>query len=155
MPKIVFALAAVAALCAEATQFTVRTDPYWNAFKARFHKTYESQAEEAERYQIFLENMKEAASFNAEGGDAQFGMTGVSDMRLAELTGTPSTLLERRPRDFVNSFNRTVRNEDLPESFDARDRGWVNPVVDQGGCGSCWTFASVAALTFVILIISF
>jgi len=141
------ALAAVAALCAEAAQFTTRTDPYWNAFKARFHKTYESEAEETERYHIFLENMQKAAEYNSEDPDAQYGMTGVSDMRTSELLDPPSMLMQRPPRDLVNNFNRTVRDEDLPESFDARDRGWVNPVVNQGGCGSCWTFASIAALT--------
>lgn len=34
----------------------------------------------------------------------------------------------------------------VPESYDLRTTGVVNPVEDQGGCGSCWAFAASATL---------
>ena len=34
----------------------------------------------------------------------------------------------------------------LPERFDLRDVNGVTPVRDQGYCGSCWTFATMASL---------
>lgn len=31
---------------------------------------------------------------------------------------------------------------DLPATFDWRTQNIVSPVMDQGGCGSCWTFST-------------
>ncbi|MFO8129355.1 MAG: C1 family peptidase [Bacteroidales bacterium] len=40
----------------------------------------------------------------------------------------------------------TNSKQDFPQYYDLRTYGWVTPVKDQGNCGSCWAFASMAAV---------
>jgi C1A family cysteine protease len=39
-----------------------------------------------------------------------------------------------------------------PATYDARTAGWVTPVVDQGGCGSCVAFGTTAAVEAAVRI---
>ena len=54
----------------------------------------------------------------------------------------------------INSFviiNNTISYDELPESFDLRDYGWITPVKDQGFMGACWAFGNMAALESALL----
>jgi len=39
-----------------------------------------------------------------------------------------------------------TKSADIPDSWDWREHGAVNPVHNQGRCGSCWAFGSTAAV---------
>lgn len=64
-------------------------------------------------------------------------------LRLEETTSEPAEWL------FVSDGTT------LPESFDWRDQGAVTPIRDQGQCGSCWAFATVAAFESAAIIDGF
>ncbi|OHS95824.1 Cathepsin L1 [Tritrichomonas foetus] len=38
------------------------------------------------------------------------------------------------------------KNVVIPESLDFRERGVVNEIQNQGGCGSCWAFSAIGAM---------
>lgn len=41
--------------------------------------------------------------------------------------------------------------EAIPERWDSREKGWVSPVKNQGNYGTCWSFATMAALETAFL----
>jgi len=47
--------------------------------------------------------------------------------------------------------SRRLRAETLPARWDAREQGWVTPIRNQGGYGTCWTFSTMAALETAFL----
>lgn len=56
------------------------------------------------------------------------------------------TRKERGHRDHEQRHHVPKNLTGSPSPIDWRDHGCVNPVQDQGQCGSCWAFASVQAM---------
>jgi len=68
-----------------------------------------------------------------------------SDIEKQRLVGT---ILEGTNRDAKGKGQFVA----LPTSFDWRSQNIVTSIKDQGNCGGCWAFASVAALESLLLI---
>lgn len=63
--------------------------------------------------------------------------------------GGPGSVLANPPRPAPATPEQTARVSLLPDNFDWRDvkgENYVAPVRDQGSCGSCFSFASMAQI---------
>lgn len=114
-------------------------------------------AEHEDRFQVFVENVKYIDSVNKKNLKYTLGLNQFSDMsndefaaqRLNPLMREESRGVKRRSGSLMhpNSNGSFVDIKDyLPASIDWSQTGAVNPVRDQGSCGSCWAIACVEAV---------
>lgn len=130
---VALALVALAA-SADSTSFA--------AFKEQYGKIYGSSEEEAYRAAVFDRNMLRAAEQQRANPNARFGATPYSDMTEAEFKAFHSADAKGQPKRARNEAPPLPR-ANTPSQVDWRTKGAVTPVVQQGGCGSCWAFSTV------------
>eukprot|EP00727_Mastigamoeba_balamuthi_P012542 m51a1_g7910 putative cysteine proteinase (474) ;mRNA; r:174534-177477 len=122
---------------------------------ARTHGKVYTADEHSHRLGVFLSNEQIVAQLNQKHqGRATFAMNHFGDLTANEFLSLMAG--SRVPEDVSASVpNETVREARhvsgrsvvaAPDSVDWRVEGAVNPVLQQGGCGSCYTFASTAAI---------
>lgn len=119
---------------------------------AKHGKAYNSLGEKDKRFEIFKDNLKFVDEHNSENRTYKVGMNRFADLTNEEYRsrylGTRTDAKRRFVKSKVGLSRRyAVRgDEESPESVDWRTKGAVAPIKDQGDCGSCWAFSTVAAV---------
>ncbi|RYY33383.1 hypothetical protein EON62_04280, partial [archaeon] len=145
-----------------------KEDPAFTAFMEQYGKVYVNDEELANRQSIFTKNRRLIAAHNkkasASGRSLRLAMNPLGD-------ATPEERFMRMGRDRTGKSVRATRLadarltgesvsngatgvhpapatlKDLPQSLDWRGLGAVEPVQDQGICGSCWSHGATAAIS--------
>ena len=117
---------------------------YFQKFINKYNKKYSSMNEYLSRYNTFRQNLLQLTKNNLLS--QQSGITKFSDMTPQEFARTYLTL-NFNSLAYLNSNPVQVKvTNEAPDAFDWRDKGVVSAVKDQGSCGSCWAFSTVANL---------
>jgi len=141
---------ALLGLCAASTVF--------DEYLKKHGKHYEG-AEYQRRQTIFQQNVRDLAKQRAQaiqlGEKPWMGVNEFSDMTRAEFLQSGRVMKNRLQADAksclangvtVDRAKLNLALQAVPATWDWRTKGVVNPVQNQGQCGSCWTFSTIAVI---------
>ncbi|CAA0807502.1 Cysteine proteinase RD21a [Striga hermonthica] len=130
----------------------------YESWLVKHGKAYNALDEKERRFEIFKDNLRFVEEHNSVDRPYKVGLNRFADLtneeyrsmfvggRMARGPGL------KGPR--ASGRYAVGEGEKLPESVDWREKGAVAPVKDQGQCGSCWAFSTVAAIEGVNKIVT-
>ena len=138
-----FAVAALIATAASASSDAITRS--FLKYLANHGKSYLTMEEFEARKDLFTYAENFINNHNSHNTSYSLGHNKFSDMSYEEKAAYRGRVDDPKKRTF--GATKTILSTDsLPDSIDWRDLGAVNPIRDQGQCGSCWAFSSVASM---------
>uniref|UniRef100_A0A0E0K4E8 Uncharacterized protein n=1 Tax=Oryza punctata TaxID=4537 RepID=A0A0E0K4E8_ORYPU len=122
----------------------------FTSWSVKHRKIYASPKEKVKRYEIFKRNLRHIVDTNRRNGSYWLGLNQFADVAHEEFKasylGLKPGLARRDPQPHGSTTFRYANAVNLPWAVDWRKKGAVAPVKNQGECGSCWAFSTVAAV---------
>ncbi|KAL4023980.1 hypothetical protein IC575_017750 [Cucumis melo] len=114
------------------------------------HRISRNANEMHKRFKVFKDNAKHVFKKNHMGRSLKLQLNQFADMsddEFSSIHGSNITYYKNlhAKTGHVGGFMYEHAKE-IPSSIDWRKKGAVNAIKNQGGCGSCWAFAAVAAV---------
>jgi len=119
-------------------------------FTHKYNKVYSSVEEFQKRFENFKNNLIEVLAADEFSGKHTKGITKFSDFSKEEFKAKYLTLQHKA--GWCQPSRMGFLAAEVPESKDYRTEGKVSKIKDQGSCGSCWAFSTVAFLESQALI---
>ncbi|KAL0325527.1 UNVERIFIED_CONTAM: Oryzain alpha chain [Sesamum radiatum] len=122
----------------------------YESWMVKHGKSYNALGEKEKRFEIFKDNLRYIEEQNAMPNRTyKLGLNRFADLSNEEYRRTymgTRTDAKRRFSKVKSDRYEPKVGDSLPDSIDWREKGAVAPIKDQGGCGSCWAFSTIASV---------
>ncbi|XP_031494570.1 cysteine proteinase RD21A-like [Nymphaea colorata] len=129
----------------------------YESWMARHGKAYNDLVEKDKRFNAFKDNLLFIDEHNSGNHSYKLGLNRFADLTNEEYRkmylGTRMSMSRRNARPASKRY-AVKEGEELPDEVDWREKGAVTAVKDQGSCGSCWAFSTIAAVEGVNQIVT-
>ncbi|QHB21722.1 cathepsin [Artaxa digramma nucleopolyhedrovirus] len=125
----------------------LKAPDYFEQFIANYNKNYTDPLEKDKRYDIFKYNLEEINVKNRLNDSAEYGINKFSDLSKNEIISKYTGLnVPTQTSNFCKTIVLDQPPGKGPLNFDWRQHNKVTSIKNQGACGACWAFATLASI---------